>query len=127
MIFSANKLFPLNACFQYSSIFHSIAASNSHLSLDQNHPDLWLKASGLGNLDTQISKQWLALIVRLDPTNYPENCTCSPFHDNWNQLELLIIELLLVMVFPYTKDQLVAELLQPCLACHVSVAKLYNR
>ena len=81
MIFSANKLFPLNACFQYSSIFHSIAASNSHLSLDQSHTDLWLEASGLGNLDTQISKQCLTLIVRLDPTNYPENYTCSTLHD----------------------------------------------
>ena len=28
---------------------------------------------------------------------------------------------------PYTKDQLVTGLLQPCLACHVSVAKLCNR
>ena len=49
---------------------------------------------------------------------------------NWNQLKLLIIELLLlqsVMVFPYTKDQPVTGLLQPCLACHVSVSKLYNR
>ena len=28
---------------------------------------------------------------------------------------------------PYEKDQLVTELLQPCLVCHVSVVKLFNR
>ena len=32
-----------------------------------------------------------------------------------------------MQAFPYTKDQLVTGLLPPCLACHVSVAKLYNR
>ena len=32
-----------------------------------------------------------------------------------------------LQVFPYTKVQLFTELLQPCLTCHVSVAKLYNR
>ena len=31
------------------------------------------------------------------------------------------------ITYPYEKDQLVTELLQPCLVCHVSVAKLFNR
>ena len=29
--------------------------------------------------------------------------------------------------FPYEKDQLVTVLLQPCLVCHVPVAKMFNR
>ena len=51
LMFSANKLLPLNAWLQYDSKFCTIAASNAHFRWDQQHLDLWLKALALGNLD----------------------------------------------------------------------------
>ena len=85
LICSANKLLPINAWVQYNSKFCTIAAANMHLYWDQHHPDLWLEALALGNLDKQTSKRWPCLYCKAT-THYPENCPCSPFLDNLQSL-----------------------------------------
>ena len=81
LICSANKLLPLNAWLQYDNKFRTIAASNTHLRWDQRHPDLWLEALALGNLDKQSSKRWPCPYCKAT-THFPENCPRSPFRDN---------------------------------------------
>ena len=81
LICSANQLLPLNAWLQYDSKFRTIAASNSYLRWDQCHPDLWLEALALGNLDKQSSKRWPCPYCKAT-THFPENCPRSPFRDN---------------------------------------------
>ena len=92
MICSANKLLPLNAWLQYDNKFCTIAASNAHLRWDQRHPDLWLEALALGNLDMQSSKRWPCPYCKTT-THFQKIVPVRLFVTTWNQIEQLITEL----------------------------------
>ena len=93
LICSANKLLPLNAWLQYDNKFRTIAASNTHLRWDQRHPDLWLEALALGNLDKQSSKRWPCPYCIKLPFIFRKIVPIRLFVTTWNRLEQLITEL----------------------------------
>ena len=81
LICSANKLFPINAWLQYDSKLRTLTATNLHLHWDQHHPDFWLEALALSNIDKQSSKRWPCLHCKAT-THFPENCPRSPFRED---------------------------------------------